>query len=283
LALIRILCDGGGILGFGNLRRSAILGRALAARGHGVRVEALSEQGRALLPSAPSDAGEADVLVLDLPYAADDWVRSARAPVVGLDYTGEASPDVSISIWQRGTASGGGRMLVGLDYAIIGPEIVALAGRKDGDCVTVMIGGGDADGLAEEVALRLIGLGESRVTLIEGPLAVVRRELPPSVRRLRSPADLEQRMASCNWAVTSGGTSMMELMCLGKAIHVVPRTKFEEGLARQVLARGGLLGVGFESLALPTPERQAQVGAQAASLIDGRGAERIGDIIESLL
>ena len=245
----------------------------------------MSVAARGLLPEAPHDDGDADIWLLDVPYNADDWVAQARArnrPVAALDFEGQSSPDLVVSIYSRDTAKAGGRHLVGLDYAIIRPEIAKLAPAHEGAGVVVIIGGGDQDGLGARVAGSLYGQGEA-VTLIEGPLAACSTDLPPDVVRLASPSDLAARMASCAWSVTSGGTAMLEMLCLGKPVHVVPRTPHEAALAKLIFERGALLGIGFETLQVSAPDVRARTAVEARSLVDGRGIERIVEAVGRLL
>jgi spore coat polysaccharide biosynthesis predicted glycosyltransferase SpsG len=146
-----------------------------------------------------------------------------------------------------------------------------------------MIGGGDQSGLGERAA-NIVHDRRCKVELIDGPLATPgSKPLPAGIARVKSPEDLAQRMASCNWAVTSGGGAMLEMLCLGKPVHVIPRTVHEELLARLVLERGGLLGIGFPTLAVPSSETHALVSARARRLVDGKGAERIVDSARQFL
>ena len=90
-------------------------------------------------------------------------------------------------------------------------------------------------------------------------------------------------MAGCAWAVANAGTSLMELMSLGKAVHVLPQTREEERFAADLKSQGAILGIGLDMLAPPSPERQAQTALKAASLIDGKGAERIVELCAWLI
>lgn len=284
--LIRLVCDGGGPLGLGNLRRSTTLALALKACGHRVRVETASPQAQALLPAeAPADVGTADLILLDIPYAAHHLVAEARSqslPIAALDYEGDAPPDLTISLWSRGTAPVGGREAAGLEYAIIRDDVASLAPARAGSGVLIVMGGGDADGLGERAARQLAEAGQ-QVTLIDGPLAQPTMNLPPEVVRVRVPEDLARRMAACSWAVTSGGSCMLEMLCLGKPTHVLPRTHFERGFADLVAERGALLGLGLETLRPPVAAQAAVAAETGRRLIDGRGCSRIAALLEDLV
>jgi spore coat polysaccharide biosynthesis predicted glycosyltransferase SpsG len=92
-------------------------------------------------------------------------------------------------------------------------------------------------------------------------------------------------------AVIGGGTMMIEAACLGVPALVIPRTPEEVGFARQftragavrvVSPRGGFPVSGLRRemtrLLRDRPER-ARMRAAGRSLVDGRGAGRVADLI----
>ena len=273
-------------MGFGNLQRSSILAATFEQFGHRVRIDPVSVEARRLLPASLSnDDDRPDLWILDLPYQADRWVFEARQQkqtIVALDYEGRLSPDLVISIFDHGSAPSCSCHLVGFEYAIIRSDVSALAPSKSGNGVCVIIGGGDSDGLGEQAAIWLHSEGAT-VTLIEGPLAIQQQNMPPGVVRLRCPGDLAQRMASSQWAVTGGGTTMLEMLCLGKAVHALPRTPREQALTRLIYKQGALLGIGLGSLSIPSDQTRTEVGVKGGALVDGKGAARIVRAAEVLL
>lgn len=146
----------------------------------------------------------------------------------------------------------------------------------------MIVGGGDENGLGEDIA-ELIQANGNKTTLVEGPLAKKSRELSAEIKRLSSPPELARLMAGCAWGVTSGGGTMLEMMCLGKAIHVVPRTPFEVSLAQSILEQDALLGVGLSSIERPSLERRRSVATVARRLVDGQGMTRIATALKALL
>lgn len=287
-----MIVDGGGRYGLGNLRRSLTLADCLRSRGHSIGFDALSNRARTLLPipkELPEKLGEGDVIsdlwLLDLPYNGDVWVANARAagrPVAALDFVGGQSPDLIVSVFDHGRAPPGSKHLVGLQYSIIRRDVVELSPALEGEGVVVIVGGGDATGLGENAAAHVSDLGNV-VTLIDGPLTKITRVLPTKIIRRKSPRELAILMARSGWGVTGGGGAMLEMMCLGKAVYVVPRTRSEKSLAQYMFAQGAILGVGLKSIENPSPEWMSDVAKKARALIDGYGADRIVQAVEALL
>lgn len=89
-------------------------------------------------------------------------------------------------------------------------------------------------------------------------------------------------MAGCAWAVTTGGTTMLEMLCLGKAVHVVPRTVPEEQFARRFEQKGSLLGMGLEKLSVPNDTRITACEKRGPEIVDGQGCQRIASLIKTL-
>jgi spore coat polysaccharide biosynthesis predicted glycosyltransferase SpsG len=286
--LCLILCDGGAGHGLGHLRRSRALALGLKAQGFRVRLECLNPALAAQTAGAPTAAGKPGIVVIDIPGDGEALRRrwkAAGAFVVGLDYLGPEPPDLLIALHPQPGMPLRGRHLIGLEFAIIREEIRAArdAAPGAGRGALVMIGGGDLRRQGEAAARRLAERGE-QVTLIEGPLSAAAAPGGDSgaIARLRDPADLAARMAGCAWAVSNGGTTMMELMCLGKAAHVLPQTDAEARFARSVLDRNGILGLGLDVLRPPIDAERRQTGALAAQLVDGRGIERIAAAVREL-
>ncbi|MFW6300564.1 MAG: hypothetical protein ACOC20_06560, partial [Oceanicaulis sp.] len=83
-------------------------------------------------------------------------------------------------------------------------------------------------------------------------------------------------------AVTNAGTTALEAMALGKAVHVLAQTEAERATAERFLADGIILGLGLETLAPPDAEHAARIAASGRAQVDGRGARRLADLILSL-
>ncbi len=282
---VEVLCDGGGAYGYGHIRRSYTLARALEKEKYPVKFTVLSKSKKFFIPDFTSTDIEPVIQVLDLPYEIRPWVDQANEkniPTIARDYFGNARPTLTISIYEHRTPLPAGCRFSGLEYALIRSEILQHTPPTVGDGVVVMIGGSDLNRVGESIALSLTASGKL-VNLIEGPAIKENYATNlPNVTVLYTPKNLESYMATCEWAVTNGGGSMMEMMSLGKAVHVVPQTKDELLLAQIVFDKGALLGIGLDKLRVPTFEEIKQVGKQARKLVDGHGVDRIIKIIEGI-
>jgi len=282
---VEVLCDGGGAYGFGHIRRSYTLARALEREKYPVKFTVLSKSNFSLKPGFTSTAIDPVIQVLDLPYEIQPWVDRANKkniPTIALDYFGDARPTLTISIYEHRIPPPEGRRFAGLEYAIIRSEILQFAPAAIGNGIVVMIGGSDLNQVGESIALCLTDAGKY-VYLIQGPETNENYATDlPNVTVLHDPKNLESCMATCEWAVTNGGGSMMEMMCLGKAVHVVPQTNDELLLAQIVFNKGALLGIGLDSLRVPSSDEIVKVGKRARELVEGRGVDRIIKLIENI-
>lgn len=280
---MEIVTDGGE-QGLGHLRRSEALATHLRSTGWRSWLRPLSGEARRLVSAHNLDvAGDPDITVIDLPASGDQVLLEAEAlgrPTLALDYVGELSPTLVINIFDRGSARGAGEVRSGLRYAIIRPEIAA-AKQEQADHVLVMLGSQDLLGQSDDAAAAARSEGVP-VVVVDGPLAPPRdAPAPVGVTRRRCPTDLPELMASCSWAVTNGGTSMLEMLHLGKPTIVLPQTEAEARLASEVLAAGALMGIGMD--AIQRPGRDADdIGRRAAALVDGGGLQRIAAAVREL-
>lgn len=286
--IAEVLSDGGGTYGIGHLKRSVALAGALRGRGHAARIIGMSERARALLAGEQIDEGRATVRIFDFPYNINgsllERARTEGVLTVALDsFSEKGEPSLTISVFEHKTPPPPGKRVAGLEYSIVRPEVTALAPNFGGEGVVVMIGGGDNHAVGPRVAVRL-ALQESRVTLVQGPnVATPYRCRHSNVELVVDPVDLPRRMSRCRWAVTNGGSSMLEMMCLGKPAHAIPQTEDELMLARIVAESGAILGIGEERLSRPPTAEEERIGTIASRLVDGKGLERICTMIESLV
>ncbi|HEY1084370.1 MAG TPA: hypothetical protein VGE29_19035 [Prosthecobacter sp.] len=285
MSRISMWFDGGGPFGFGNVKRSQELGAFLASVGHEVGFHPLSERAEALMTIPVSRKSVPEVIVLDVPYAGDEVLQEARrsgAKVLALDYEGRLAPDLVVSLQSVRQLPEGCRAVSGVEYSIIREEIRSLGTQHTkSDDVLIIVGGGDVDGLSVRIA-QALATGCPRLTVVQGPAGGELKGLPAHAKVVINPPDLPQRMAGCAWAVTTGGTTMLEMLCLGKAVHVVPRTVPEEQFARRFEQKGSLLSMGLENLSVPNDTRITVCEKRGPEIVDGQGCQRIASLIKTL-
>lgn len=276
---MQIATAGSQLHGMGHLVRARVLQSRAFRRGWrpeiATKVDDLSS----------TSIATADCLVVDLPYAADGLIENAKrlgVSAVTLDYPGDAVPDLAISLYASAARPNDRQALVGTRFAVIRDDVRSLGRCPDGNGVLVVMGGADVLGVGPCIAMELAAKGQD-ITLISGPMAAppVDDDLP--FRHITSPPDFPELLAGCSWAVVNGGTTMLELMYLGKAVHVVPQTEAERDFALEQLARGALMGVGRETLSTVSDAKRRQVGRRASEIVDGHGADRILDLVEDLV
>jgi spore coat polysaccharide biosynthesis predicted glycosyltransferase SpsG len=281
---VELVCDGGPGIGYGHIRRMLTLADELTRAGISSRVTGVSKCAKSLLPLQSYSESSATVVVLDLPFGSDQRIKDARDAgqrVIALDWFGKLEPDIAVVVYPHIDVRARLREYVGLEFQIIRSDIVSAPRLQEGDGVVILLGGGDLLGQGHQAAARLAQLGY-RVSLIQGPFA---SNCASSTQYdvLVNPPDLPKRLAESSWLVTNGGSCMFEAMCLGKAAVVLPQTHAEFNLAKFVFKRGGLLGVGFENLQFQDEIKIRNNAHRAIALVDGRGAERVAAIVETLL
>lgn len=277
---VQLIANGSATYGYGHISRSRELAAAFSESGFEVEYINLLEHSSAQL----TDHGRLGLTVIDLPYPDDTWLNSARQrgnKVIGLDYLGQGSPDCLIRMNQPLTKIPCGRLLFGLEYAIIRKSIREAAASR-GDYVLVSIGGADVGnhGLSTAATLSALGL---KTILVRGPLSGRVDNTFANVTVAESPPDFPGLLAGSSWVVSNGGTTMVEAMSLGKAVHVVPQTSEEERFARPLYVSDLLLGVGPHDLRAPTEDEIALTGLRAQKAVDTRGSQRIVELGQQLL
>ncbi|WP_396223011.1 ATP-grasp domain-containing protein [Gemmatimonas sp.] len=287
---VAVWFDGGGATGLGNIVRSRELATRLEQQGFTVSARPLSPVAAELSEHAFVASPDAcDAVVLDVPGNGSRWVAEAQAMgarCVALDYHGAVAPDLMISLQAVRPVPAGVEHRVGLPYAIIRNALRSHPRvRRDGP-VLVLLGGGASAEETIRVALLVSGLAPD-VVLVQGALADddprVRAALPSHVTIVRQPSALAPLMARCAWAVTTGGTSVLELLSLGGAVFALPRTPEEAQFAAMLARADALLGVGLDALRRPEPEECRRLATVGPLLVDGFGCERIAAGVREVL
>jgi spore coat polysaccharide biosynthesis predicted glycosyltransferase SpsG len=284
---VDILCDGNNKVGFGHIKRSLTLAAQLRLDGVDVRLVGLSEQAKIMLPYAIENTSEPEITIFDSPINIDEKISNFNKIgrfTIALDHFGWATPDVNIAVFEHQRVHALRSSYIGFEFILIREEIIRLRGSSpsgQASRVLVMVGGGDILGHGH-IAAQILTSAGCDVTLIQGPFSDSSRQFT-DYAILKNPSDLPELFVKCDWAVTSGGGSLFEGLCLGKAVHVLPQTSAESRIAQYVSSHHGILGLGLDSLRPYTPSEVATTGESGACLVDGLGALRISKIVKSCL
>jgi spore coat polysaccharide biosynthesis predicted glycosyltransferase SpsG len=325
-ASLRVLCcvAGGSRIGMGHVSRSLELARALEAVGVSITGFACNDDlhsRRAILASGWlvwSDAGddlplrETDVLLVDCPDGLGEklkaWRRWHKTPVVALDRFDMETCDADLVInlinhhptmtRPRSPAVG---YVEGVGHAIIRPEFLAAraAHRRVAPCasnVIVSFGGADPQNRTGLVldAVALGGFPGKTVRVVVGAnfsraAEVKEQALRLGVEAIEGATHLASLFAGADLAVSGGGTTMLELACVGTPTLVLPQTAAELRFAESLAARRAVRVMGGDVTAVAVQheigrlvdDRAARAGFSAAAMaaVDGLGARRIADLI----
>lgn len=163
-------------------------------------------------------------------------------------------------------------------------------------------GGSDTHGFVPPILEALQGLRGVRphVTVVVGPAFENENDIREVLSRcayphtvLRHPKDLAQRFWEADVAVTAGGFTLFELLCVGTPTVVVCAEPFEVATAERVHRAGATVNLGFggadaidrlvpalERLRSDASERRA-LGQQGHRLVDGRGSVRVAELLRN--
>lgn len=249
---------------------------------------------------------EADVVVLNMLNNSAEFVRALRsvAPLlVTIDDTGEGARQADLRI----------NVLYHTPDSITDPNFIALrdefqaanrapraVAERVGE-ILIMQGGADTYGFLPQIIQLLVPAATlPHITLITGPVFEHERELIEAVSR--SPFDvtvvkncraMAAAMLRADLAITAGGISMFECACVGTPAIVVCAERFEVETAARFDAAGIVRNLGFggdlqgnvladEMISLMRSlEARKRMSALGKKAIDGRGAERVINLLRS--
>lgn len=160
-------------------------------------------------------------------------------------------------------------------------------------------GGSDTYGQTPRI-LRALGQAAARprCTVVVGPAfrhemkleeAVAESEL--ELRVVRNPRNMAELMLEADLAVTAGGLMMLELCCVGTPGIVVCGDRWELETAERLARAGAVVNLGsgldLDFNRVPAvldalcadPERRRAMSAAGKGLVDGRGCERMAELI----
>jgi spore coat polysaccharide biosynthesis predicted glycosyltransferase SpsG len=315
---ILLRADAGPVTGTGHVMRCLTLAEVLRARGHeallagdlggiGWLQEAVAAAAIEVRDTAPGTldvdaltASGADRVVVDSYDIAADRITELddRLPVLavidgddrGIRATWYLDQNLGAEDVPR-PAGVSARLLAGSRYSLVRRAIVDLR-REDGATATpprilVMMGGTDATEVATDVAATLAGAGLTRITAIG-------RTPSPGVDVVPPTPDLPALIGASDVVISAAGTSAWDVCTTGRAavlLALVPNQ--QESLRRALDADvavgldlvtdpGAIAGLGDLVAGMLADDAGRRRRIQSAlRLFDGRGAERVADVLEA--
>lgn len=317
--------DSGSSAGVGHVMRSLTLARELSASGWEIALARDLRVPSWLQPllelfDAHVDSFDRgmppDLLLVDSYRADPDLLRQARSKgtyVVALvdgatmGYEADLYIDQNYGAQPRPEGLPGATWLVGSKYALVRSSILALRplreplDTRDRPHVLAYFGGTDPARIAPYALDRLAELPDTfSLTLVSvdrntqqtaNHLAAMSRRpflgLPPT-------ASLDPLMATADIVICASGTSLWDLMTLGKSIAVTTTSVNQEPIVARLQIDGIVTSLGaahewttqgWDSLIrlLGHPDERTQLARRAWRTVDGQGARRIAEHINSVL
>lgn len=220
------------------------------------------------------------------------WLKKQGLLVFGLDWYYDTGKVVNASANLRGGVSG-------LKYSIIREEFHRAYSNRLGQMpeydVVIVMGGGDSRGYLTKIHRLFTENSFSSFRkiimvlgpLVEGKLTEFAGQSIGNITVLRNPNNVADIMAGAKVGITNGGTSLMEFAMLGVPTLIFPQSEQEEDFIAPFLEKGcGVLGLlepdNFARQVFEICENdflRKTMSERARTLVDGKGAYRIADII----
>lgn len=258
----------------------------------------------------------ADLLVVDQPTDLTDTIRALRQErtnlfLVALDppVLDRAAFDVIVNLFYHGTSArppaGEGGYYEGLEYAILRPEFLERradrSSLRERVCdLLVCFGGTDPQQLTLKVLRTLQGepAHEMKVHVVIGPGFTFKEEVQETARSVSADLtiyedlqDMSRLMVGCDLGIVGGGTTLMEMCCMGCPPIVIAQNEAEMRFATYLRDRGAARYLCTAGEATEEKIRAALLGlasdwatrqrlaSQAQALIDGRGRQRTAALL----
>jgi len=247
-----------------------------------------------------------DWLVIDSYAATEDYIafqkNAARVAVIDdLNALERFDCDLLINPAQAARAvdyerkTRAGLLLLGADYALIRQEFLQRPVMK-AVAITIMFGGSDPAQLTGRCAQAIhSALPETEIRLIAGPANIHTAglaELEKRSGRIRlfvSPDSVADVLAGSALVITAAGGSVGEVAAMGLAALVLVVYDNQAAALKAcpypvIDVRSGLpgnLGARVKAL-MDDPAQRAEIARKAHTVVDGRGAKRIVEIMRNV-
>lgn len=201
------------------------------------------------------------------------------------------------------------RILTGPQHALLRPEFaawrVASLARREQACVSnerplqllINLGGVDLANDSERILATLTPEmlpPNTRITVILGPSAPHRKAVEQRSQDLHWPCtvivganNMGELLSQADLAIGAAGSSTWERCCLGLPTLALVLADNQRGIAAALAAHTGLASAGEDLAAslqqffqqLRSPEERLAHSRRVAELVDGRGCERVADLL----
>ncbi|MDC0515599.1 hypothetical protein OAN99_07290 [Flavobacteriaceae bacterium] len=279
--MIKILTDGNSKIGYGHLSRSKALYYFIKYK-FPTSLEIISERS-----SKSSNIFENKITIVDLPLGYDREILKEKKKteiLVCLDYFGDVSIDYNIVIFPHTKPVADISTFIGLDYIILRKDILTIKKNKNPkeNYFLVTIGGADINNHSISIAKSIYDQGFN-VKVCLGPLYnfVLDNKYPFEV--LNNPSNFHEVLNNASIVICNGGGTLFESLYLNKKCYVIPQSNEEENIAEYLLEKKLILGMGFNNFCAENILKIINEEINQEYIIDGKGVERIFEIIKKLI
>ena len=279
--MIKILSDGNSKIGYGHIARSKALYNFLKQR-FLTTFENISQRS---LKS--SEILNNKITIIDLPQGYDDEIlieKKTTSLLVCLDYFGDISIDYNIVVFPHTKPVANFSTFTGLEYIILREDILTIKNNQKAkdEYFLVTIGGADINNHSFSLAKKIHKQG-FKVKVCLGPLFnfVLDSKYPFEV--LDNPSNFHEVLNNASVVICNGGGTLFESLYLNKRCFVIPQSKEEENIAKYLLEKKLILGMGFNNFCTENISKIINKEINQENIIDGKGVERVFEIIKNLI
>lgn len=251
-----------------------------------------------------------DVIILDkLKENTEDLKTYSKhcSKIVGIDYTGSNKKLIKYGINMLYQKSGiiNNNSFSGFEFTILNKRFTKkkpIQIRKKVNSVIVLQGGSDTECFTPKIINALNSLeGNFEITIVLGPSFKCWKKLEKATsenkKRLKiyhNVKNMQRLMSKQDMAITGGGVTLLELCRLGIPSLVVCGAPFENETASTLQRKGFGINLGYggklserkiiiaAKRLLADYNKRKRMNKTGTSLIDGKGVERVAQIINKI-
>ena len=279
--MIKILTDGNNKIGYGHLSRSKALYSFIKHKSP-TSLEIISESS-----SKSSNIFKSKITIVDLPLGYDREIlreKKISEILLCLDYFGDVNVDYNIVVFPHTNPVADISTFIGLDYIILRKNILTIKKNQNPkeNYFLVTIGGADINNHSISIAKKIYEQGFN-VKVCLGPLYnfVLDNKYPFKV--LNNPSNFHEVLNNASIVICNGGGTLFESLYLNKKCYVIPQSNEEENIAKYLLQKKLILGIGFNNFCEENISEIINEEINQKNIIDGKGVKRVFEIIKNLI